>query len=231
MSLAAAMFTTAWTIDDEALPFRRQLLIRQSMATQQHTDDRGEDDDGKQQALTKAPTGGRDTDRGCRDNQRTAKRKSPERCGSCSRTRGSARQSIVALDAHLCPPQRRIVPQDKWKARYNLRLAIDYRDTRQLRFSIRPRRLPADGRQAGALRRHGKRMVKPQRACACANARKSLILQHGAKPIRSPRTVAKTNPDQDAADLANPEPRRFNRFAIGTVHNGASFMTCQVQQP
>ena len=43
----------------------------------------------------------------------------------------------------------------------------------------------------------------------------------------------KTVSDQDAADLANAEPRRFNRFASPAVHNGVRtlFMTCQVKPP
>ncbi len=43
---------------------------------------------------------------------------------------------------------------------------------------------------------------------------KALIFQHKWNPARLPGFACKTNTDQDVADLANSEPRRFNRFAI-----------------
>jgi hypothetical protein len=45
--------------------------------------------------------------------------------------------------------------------------------------------------------------------------RKALIFKHNLLPRRR----REIDPDQDAADLANPEPRRFNRFASPPVHN------------
>jgi len=37
---------------------------------------------------------------------------------------------MAVIESHLEPPQRDIVTRDRWKVRYNLRLAIGYRDTR-----------------------------------------------------------------------------------------------------
>jgi hypothetical protein len=37
---------------------------------------------------------------------------------------------MTAIESHLVPSQRDIVTPDKWKARYNMQLAIGYRDTR-----------------------------------------------------------------------------------------------------
>jgi hypothetical protein len=37
---------------------------------------------------------------------------------------------MAATESHLVPSQGDLVTNDKWKARYNLRLAIGYRDRR-----------------------------------------------------------------------------------------------------
>src|SRR5207237_1573795 len=81
----------------------------------------------QQHAFARAPSRGRDVGRTWHCEQDKAKHKPPDRPGFFSKT--LARQLMVAFDTHLCPPKRDIVTHDKWKARYNLRLAIGYRDT------------------------------------------------------------------------------------------------------
>ena len=54
---------------------------------------------------------------------------------------------------------------------------------------------------------------RSRRRARVRKCEKALIFQHKWNPARLPGFACKTNSDQDVADLANSEPRRFNRFA------------------
>jgi hypothetical protein len=121
----------------------------------------------------------------------------------------------------VCPSQRDNVTHDRWKARYNLQLAIGYRD---------PMADPILGRESeGSVtwpsgRALSVEMVNEGLSARGRDARgseKALIFQHNGHWMRPPARRGRTNPDQDVADLADPEPGQFNRFANPHGHNEA----------
>jgi hypothetical protein len=115
----------------ELAALSREALIGRPMALeQQPDDDREHQDDGQQNLLANDPCRRRDVRRDRQGNQPSAKGNAPDRPGLLGRVRRTARHVMAAIESHLVSPQCDTVTHDRWKAGYNLRLAIGYRHAR-----------------------------------------------------------------------------------------------------
>ena len=107
-------------------------------------------------------------------------------------------------------PDRDIVTQNRWKAGYNLRLAIGYRDTRAVPIARPAPQLPARLELASPL--CGKQTLTDADAAARAQVAKKPSISWGNCPSCRGRASCETNPEPDAPDLAI-RNARLNRFS------------------
>ena len=117
--------------DTELAPLGRQPLAGQAMAPQQQSDDAREDrDEDKQYAFAQAPGRGRHAGRNRHGDQDSPKGNAPRRPVLLGRIRQFARHVMAAIESHLVPPRVTSLRMTNGRLRYNLQLAIGYRDTR-----------------------------------------------------------------------------------------------------